>query len=713
MSRYPVNAVMLLCWLALSGGPRAQDAVGQASAELLRLKDDAKPELIATLAEAKSQPAADGLAKAFDVMASVLMRLEIVRALARFEGVPKAEAVAVEKLAKVAVTSEDAEVADAAIRGLAQSRSLGKQALRQIVDADVSDTVRDQALRAHVTLAAPEDAAWYRFVWNLKAEHRKNADGTVQAPELNSIREIAFGALVPGLTEAELVETLRNEQNPKIRRKALAAMLAREMPKTSEMAKWLLERVDFPGADRAEAARILVKREGAKAAAGFLELAKKRDVTPEDLRETMADLIVELDDDATNKRLIKLIGAGRPHERVFVLHATRRVDDPKALLAIRKELQAKDLEVRRAAAQVLAQRRDKDSLPALRALLEKSKNPQDQSLAIEAIGAFEGSASKWLTELEGYAANADRDVRNAALEQLVKAKDPGRLPALVKALEHPDWSTRLLVAEGLAELGDKRVVPELIARLEREQGRLARTISASLWKLTGQPFEGDVGSWKSWWAAEGATFRIIRPDELAKAASDLDKRRLRTRTRSGARFFGIKLETHRVVFIIDTSGSMLESVNAKVGGRRGVSRIDVAKQELSQCIKGLDSNALFNVFAFSSGIGQWLKGGVGESGAQGREAALTWVERLGAAGATNLYDVLELAFEDKEVDTMFVLSDGEPTAGAIIDPHRIRKEVAVWNEHRHVKIHTIAIGGNLEILEWLATDSGGNHIRIR
>ena len=47
------------------------------------------------------------------------------------------------------------------------------------------------------------------------------------------------------------------------------------------------------------------------------------------------------------------------------------------------------------------------------------------------------------------------------------------------------------------------------------------------------------------------------------------------------------------------------------------------------------------------------------------------------------------------------------------DPFRIRQEVRFWNEHRHVVIHTVAIGGNFEILEWLAKDSGGSHTKFR
>ena len=57
--------------------------------------------------------------------------------------------------------------------------------------------------------------------------------------------------------------------------------------------------------------------------------------------------------------------------------------------------------------------------------------------------------------------------------------------------------------------------------------------------------------------------------------------------------------------------------------------------------------------------------------------------------------------------------EAAPTVGAVIDPHRIREDVAFWNKHRKIKIHTVAVGGSLEILEWLAEDSGGKHIKMR
>jgi hypothetical protein len=102
--------------------------------------------------------------------------------------------------------------------------------------------------------------------------------------------------------------------------------------------------------------------------------------------------------------------------------------------------------------------------------------------------------------------------------------------------------------------------------------------------------------------------------------------------------------------------------------------------------------------------------------AEKTEATLTeakgFVGRLGASGGTNLFGSLQFAFADPDVDTIYVLSDGEPTAGAITDGMTIRQEIAAWNKHRNVVIHCIAVGGSLEILEWLAADTGGSYVKF-
>ena len=86
------------------------------------------------------------------------------------------------------------------------------------------------------------------------------------------------------------------------------------------------------------------------------------------------------------------------------------------------------------------------------------------------------------------------------------------------------------------------------------------------------------------------------------------------------------------------------------------------------------------------------------------------MNKLGAGGGTNLFGSLEFVFEDPQVDTIFILSDGEPSVGTILDPRAIRSEVAKWNQNREVKIHSISIGSSLQVLEWLSEDSGGTFV---
>lgn len=692
----------------------AQEDASRAIAELLRLKDDADVKLVETIVAARSREAAEGLGKAYDAVASPLWRREIAKGLVQLANVPAAEQLVLDKLANVAGSSDtEDEVRNMALAALGESPKLGRALLKKIVDSEVPDPLREAALRQHVKGAVADDAAWYRHLWNYKQEQRKDSKGNISPPEFNPVRELAVQGLLPFVGEQEIIDGMKRETDPKIRRAMLAFMQKQQMPHTAEQAADMLERVDYPGVERAEAARIYAERVGTKAVEKFVALAKPRDTTPEDLREKMAELIADMKDDATDKRMVKLIGKGKPHEKVFALLATARVMDPKVVAAIRKGLTDDAPEVRRATAQVLGSRRDKESVPDLRNLLTKSKYPGDARIAIEAITAIEGMGSAWLKELATYATNADREMRNAAIEVLGQARDKQYTPVLAQALAHEDWSTRFAAIEALETMRDKEAVAKLIARLDQDQGRLRKRVAEALWNLTAQPFEEDAAKWRTWWQEAAEKFTVATEQELDKARAERDRKRLSARTATKAKFFGIQVESHRVIFILDISGSMLESMYGRYVGKHGASRIDIAKQETTQAIQNLEPGTLFNVFSFSSSVARWQKEGIGVNTAQSRQDALTWVERLGAAGATNLYDAVKQAFDDRDVDTIFIMSDGEPTNGEIVDPFRIREEIAFWNKHRKVKINCIAIGGNLEVLEWLAKDSGGSYVQMR
>src|SRR5690606_21466743 len=156
---------------------------------------------------------------------------------------------------------------------------------------------------------------------------------------------------------------------------------------------------------------------------------------------------------------------------------TRRSSD-----LMRKELQAPDPEVRRAAAAVLGKRKDAESVPILRTMLQKAKDPADRRLAVEALGALEGRSPTWAAELVTRAAPPESQVRNAAIEQLAATHDSKHLPVLFTALEHEDWSTRFTAVQALESMRSAAAVGKLIERLEHEKGRLRSRIAEALWR---------------------------------------------------------------------------------------------------------------------------------------------------------------------------------------------------------------------------------------
>ena len=89
--------------------------------------------------------------------------------------------------------------------------------------------------------------------------------------------------------------------------------------------------------------------------------------------------------------------------------------------------------------------------------------------------------------------------------------------------------------------------------------------------------------------------------------------------------------------------------------------------------------------------------------------AEAFVDGQKTEGATNLYDALALAFQDGNVDTIYVLSDGQPNQGEIKDPDALLAWVRRANAARGVVIHTVSAGELREegFLRKMAEQNGG------
>ena len=748
-------ALAVLVASARAPGPaRAQDDAAPIEKLAARLKSDgdrADPKLVQQIAGRRTKAALDALLDAYPSMNTTYMQREIARALVLFDGVTDAAEPALQKLVELATQASEPELRRAAVDGLGDCHVHGKTYLASVVESKADDAVRERAMELHVTLHDASDAGWYRELGKApaaekpekekKKKERKGEKGEKNAPEdasagkprpTGTIRNLAFQALAPDLPAEEVVEATADPYFG-IRRAALLELERRGDKRALELAEATFAKITPLDSDsmilkvdervevRVAAAQICGRLAGAKMTPDFLKRATNAD-TPMELRRTIADILAGFDDPSLHRQLVTDLGKGQTEEKLFRLWAVRGMKDPKVDRAIEKLLADKDESVVAAACAVLAERKDAEADPQL-AKLVKGKEKSVVRAALSAMSALRAGDPAWLQELSTYAKSDDPELRSLAIQVLGRTGDRSHLSKLLDALQDPAWSTRLSALLALEGLRDKDAIPALIDRMALEEGRMRMEFAFALWRLTGQPFQDRAEDWRAWWKRSGETFQLLSESELARVETGEAEWRLKQTTRVDSApvsrrevptFFGIHIVSHRVTFVFDVSGSMNEKLHGvyEPTGKTGYTRMDILRKELEKCVRGLDPEAHFNLVSFSKTIGIWKSGGLAPATEKNREDALAFVAQVAPLGATNLYDALKTAFADPDVDTIIVISDGEPTDGGQTDQLIIREHVKRWNEQRRIVIDTIAVGGQFQILQWLAADSGGAHVHF-
>ena len=714
-------------------GPRAEDP-RDLLARIERERDQVPLEVIESLGAIGTRASAEALIAAYDELSSILTRRAVLEALAGYDGVADCEQLALQKITDVAVGSKVSELRDFAIDRLAGCESLGRFFLRNIVDSQARSVVRERAMKRHVetTERDTDDLDWYEQVFEIPSGSDARP-GKGQAPAtgrpLGRVRELALEQIAPTMSDNRLVELARQKRRDMtapplagIRRIALAELFARGSKKAKGVAEDVFKDVTEPAENRIAAARHLYAESGTKLASRFLsEGDRDRSVVPMALKMALADILADMDHPSTKKKLVSMLKKSEGDAALFCLRALRGFEDKRLASEVLKLAGSEQVAVRVAAIEALGSgTADRvDAVEALEAILAAESDERVLVSVLDALGQLRAGDPSWPESLLELTGDGRAELRNAALQALANAAGSEHLETFARALSHEDWSTRVTALLILTEQRSREATGAIIDRMGDEEDFMLDRFADALWSLSGKPFRRSADRWARWWQDVGATFEPISDAELAALAAEEERRRLAESTKA-ASFFGLRVESKRVLFVLDVSGSMAfpltgerdedEEEDDDEGGPEEV-RMDVAKDELVAALTDLDADTLFNLIVFSSGVGYWQDGGIVEATPSRKDEAIEFVGRLGAGGGTNLYGALQVAFSDRDVDTIFVLSDGEPAGGKIDDPYVIREEVAAWNEHRHITIHTVAIGGDLGVLEWLAEDSGGWYVK--
>ncbi|MCY3014311.1 MAG: VWA domain-containing protein [Planctomycetota bacterium] len=257
-----------------------------------------------------------------------------------------------------------------------------------------------------------------------------------------------------------------------------------------------------------------------------------------------------------------------------------------------------------------------------------------------------------------------------------------------------DFSFRRGVVRGLINLHAPASVVALVDLLDTLPGEVRADVAGYLAAISGKNHGVDADAWRAWWESEGGDFEFPPRAPFYPAPTVAPGN-------AGNAYYEIPVYADRIVFVIDTSSSMEGE------------RMETAKRELVSAIHTLDPLVAFTVISFSDAARAWQPQLVA-AGDDAKRSAAAYVSALTAAGKTASFDALDAAFR-YDAEAIFFLSDGEPTAGRMVNPAQIIRFVAEANKNRRLSLHTIGImpdNGLAQFLQVLATANNGAYRHV-
>jgi len=357
-----------------------------------------------------------------------------------------------------------------------------------------------------------------------------------------------------------------------------------------------------------------------------------------------------------------------------------------------------------------------------RAAIKALENQRDPAGAKALIGALEDKLP------------ALRVMAASALGEL-KAKEAAG--ALIELLSAQDWSLRKSAAEALAKIRVKESIEPLLQQFETDKGLMTEVLYKALVAITGQDFRYNAENWRRWWDRWGHGFQVPTEAELAvmkKKAEDALKGYYDPNKK---KYHKIETLSRKMVFVIDISASMSNKIVIPPYAPEKVKqefpdrvKIEIAKKELIDLLATLPTNVHFNIITFAGKVSLWQDGLVAASM---RTAAIKYVSKLkalepprggkksgsGEEQKTNTYGALLAAFGLQDtavanwkartkVDTIFLVTDGVPTTGKIVEVPKLVDAITDLNRSRGVIIHVIVFDKQEgKKLTELATRNGG------
>ena len=320
-----------------------------------------------------------------------------------------------------------------------------------------------------------------------------------------------------------------------------------------------------------------------------------------------------------------------------------------------------------------------------------SKPWQIKAALVESVAKLD--TSKSLEIIKKALQDKDYQVRMTAIETIPSVNKEEAVKVVHNAINDKDWRVRVSAIETTQLIRDKRCITELIDRLTDEQGRLKLDILITLKDLTDKEIGLNIKDWKNWWDSNKDTFQPIE----RKDSKPRDSKQVIPQNVTAAQFYNVPILSNRVSFILDLSGSMRYKAEGDEKNKNAdTTKLDIAKKEMIKTIEKFDNKTFFNIILLGSDEDSnydkkqkiW-KVTLMQAIPQNKQDAIGFINKQKAKGWTNIYDAIEYAFEDENVDTTFLLSDGGASKGKFVYTNDILYHIKKMNKFRKIMINTI------------------------
>ncbi|MHC4953400.1 MAG: VWA domain-containing protein [Planctomycetota bacterium] len=401
--------------------------------------------------------------------------------------------------------------------------------------------------------------------------------------------------------------------------------------------------------------------------------------------------------DAAVRAIATHLRSNSPHARRLAVEVLRQIPGPIAAGALfARDGNESDPKVNSLLQAALLEQAHPRIVKRLVSPIRRERDLQRKQMAIEALVRRGMDLAAVRAALIDLLDASGWETRVLVLRAIKPGPYSDLAQAVAKLLRSRIWQVRLSGAEALGQLRVRDGLEALVVAIEKEgHGRVKEELGKALTSLTGKNLRDYSELWRKWWDREGASFHV--PPRPPKPDAKKGKK---AETKTVATFYGVPLTATRIVFVLDRSGSMKR---ADMTDKK--TRLARAKEELLRAVDGLPSSTRINVVFFSNGVDSWRHALV-PLNKSNRAGLAGFTKRVVAMGGTNMYHALSTALNDKEVEAIYLLSDGQPT-GKFRRTEEMLREIASINRIRRVQIHCIALGFDSHLLRRLAKDNDG------